>query len=225
MGRGLCWPFSGRPVCNSLYNSIGGFCLSIPRSIGDGGERPFPALGQLGQDISFPFCSNASEGCSSSPSVPKSRGPYCSILCSIKLVHQSPLEISSYRPSPGVSFSVSGDLNRVGGSSSTIFLLSSCLAFIRVGLSASGLDRRAIQLTLKAHRPSTCRQYQSVLALFRFYVLGNGCEISCIPTKSLLRLLCNFLDFAHNDLNLSYRTVTSPCPTLYKSHVELISRM
>ena len=49
----------------------------------------------------------------------------------------------------------------------------------------------------------------SLFGLHSGLMLQVGDILSSIPTDSLVALVCNFLAFAHHDLNLQYRTVTT----------------
>ena len=73
------------------------------------------------------------------------------------------------------------------------------------------LDRCAlfsdITLALQAHQDSTCRQ--SILASFRSFVTGQEQVLSSVPTRLLLSLACTFLAFAHFNMDLAYRSVTT----------------
>ena len=206
--------FTGRAFSSGPFRDPGQreapvFCVSVPRSSGGGGECPVPPVGRVGEDLSFPSRSSAQGGGSSPPSLLR-QGPPCGpLLCSIRLVPQSPDPLPSTSSSSSFSLPFSSDQQRQGVSPESVCLLPSRVAFMRVGLAATGFDEPTVLMTLRAHRGSTTRQYQSVWKLFRSFVSGRGLSLGSVPKRDLLGLACNFLRYASTVLHRQYRTVTT----------------
>ena len=184
-------------------------CVSLSIPSGYGGECFFPPLRKVGEYLHFPSCSSAEHGCPSPPSLPRQGHPSGPLLHSIGQVPRSPGEVSSTHTSSRLSLPVSNDQGRHSLPSESVEISASRVAFMRVGLAAKGFNKTTADMTLKAHRVSTSRQYQSVWSMFRAYVSSCGLSLSSVPSSALIGLVCNFLSYASTDLHHQYRTVTT----------------
>ena len=192
MARAPRRAFSSRPIRDQRQREATVIRVSLSGSSGNGGECFFPPLGGVGEGLPFPTCPSAQVGSSSPSLLQRQRCLGSTVFSGVGLVPGASRKVSSSSSSPGSSLPVSDDQARHCLSSESFGLPTSRVAFMRLGLSARGFNRLAVEMTLRAHRVSTSRQYQSVWSSFRKYVSSCGHSLSSVPSAALVGLVCNF---------------------------------
>merc|ERR1739842_115599 len=194
----------------------------LPRPFVFRGERPLPPLGRMGLPVHFSTSSFDGRSASTSTDVPGQRYTYSSILCSIKVVSTTSDQMPSTSSSSRRIFTVPDDMPGHNIPQPPRVVQASRLDTLRSALTDAGLSEVVIDTILRAHKPTTLNQYQSIWAKFISFLRTKECLI----TNVTINIVCEFLYLHQNQFDRQYRTITAyksalRLPILYAANVEI----
>ena len=201
-----------RSLCHQGQQEGPQLRLPISRPSSLRSQCSFSSMGQLGLNLPIPPSSDSSSSHFSTFHLRRQRGPDSTILCSIRMVSQSPSSSSQPLPPSPFSHSLSNNYLRYNIPPQSWSFTTSRLDSIKRALLLKGHSRRSTKMILRCHKDSTNKTYECIWRKFLSFLSTRNIPHSTIS----IPIVCDFIEFQCTTMQRKYRTLaTYKCALRY----------